>query len=615
MGDHRFPSSMKFLLGGLFFIATLFLTTSQVGSESQASHSFSNEESQTPLANTTSTELLPDTCVIPSATAAEQCVFIKEHCKEVANSGIIPYMRLHYCFYNKNWLVAALLFGYLLFSFAYFVLVAVDNFLLPSLLEMSNALGLPDELAGVTLLALGNAAPDMFAQIRSAKSLGVEYAIGESIGASTFALSFVAGVVLLIRPLQSLHKGLWIRDLPWLLVLSGVYLLILVCRYVSLPIGMLMWILYFSYLFFCYATRNKVKDSPKEVEDKAESDQTQIVDDSNQTENVVSVDRSTLQGISRSEPSSDAHSPDYKQASRIRRLWRWFKGEVLPLVAGDMDMSKKPVYYYVWSKFWPWVFVSLNLPSLEYQNWFRLGANSFLLPWTLALLYVRSGDSPTKKEMKMRMLTAFSIATIYGLVFFCVSYVLNGKRKRRNKNGTDSVGEGKDAKEVSVKTLSIVNWFFRIVVFVYSLVAVNLYVSEMATIVATLTRIMHISGTFLASSLLVWTSALGDLTSNVLAAIQGHPLLALTACFSSPIAQSLIGLPLSFFARAFTPPFPVAVHLSINKSSMAFYGTFLAAVIVIGSVGFMRKKLGRVTGTVLICLYFIGVIAAWVISS
>lgn len=58
----------------------------------------------------------------------------------------------------------------MLFVFMYNLGSTADEYLSPALEHMTISFGIPESLAGVTLLAFGNGAPDVFASIASATS-------------------------------------------------------------------------------------------------------------------------------------------------------------------------------------------------------------------------------------------------------------------------------------------------------------------------------------------------------------------------------------------------------------------------------------------------------------
>lgn len=90
-----------------------------------------------------------------------------------------------------------------------------DGYLSPALEKLAESLGLSESLAGVTLLALGNGAPDIISSLSAASSDtgGMFLAVGSLTGAGLFVTGVVSAVVILSSPktIHVLGKGL-IRD-------------------------------------------------------------------------------------------------------------------------------------------------------------------------------------------------------------------------------------------------------------------------------------------------------------------------------------------------------------------------------------------------------------------
>ncbi len=91
-----------------------------------------------------------------------------------------------------------------------------DEFLSPSLQQISKTFKLSESLAGVTLLAFGGGAPDVFASLSAAQGgdlEGIEMAIAVLLGSSFFILSVInAGVIYYAPKTIVLNKTFFIRD-------------------------------------------------------------------------------------------------------------------------------------------------------------------------------------------------------------------------------------------------------------------------------------------------------------------------------------------------------------------------------------------------------------------
>ena len=133
-------------------------------------------------------------CLSPLSTAAAQCLSDDE------SSGILgDYLVFWRCTVDGSPLS-------LLFLVPYLVMLLVglgstaDNFLMPQLTYLSKLLRLSPDVAGVTLLAVGNAAPDVFSAIAVATSdlksskqqLDLSFMLSDIIGGTLFIMTVSA---------------------------------------------------------------------------------------------------------------------------------------------------------------------------------------------------------------------------------------------------------------------------------------------------------------------------------------------------------------------------------------------------------------------------------------
>jgi solute carrier family 24 (sodium/potassium/calcium exchanger), member 6 len=88
---------------------------------------------------------------------------------------------------------------------------AADEYFSSILSQISQDMGLPPRLGGVTLLALGNGAPDLSSSIAAVRSGNYPLALGALTGGSMFVGCVVAGrIVTLSGGVRS--RGAQIRD-------------------------------------------------------------------------------------------------------------------------------------------------------------------------------------------------------------------------------------------------------------------------------------------------------------------------------------------------------------------------------------------------------------------
>ncbi|XP_022095819.1 mitochondrial sodium/calcium exchanger protein-like isoform X2 [Acanthaster planci] len=175
-----------------------------------------NFEQYSVAQNTTFTHLGLQKCIdYHSLNASEQCSFIRATNDCRIDDGFINYLEVAYCVFPVQLipLTLILLFIWLIFLFVALGVTAED-FFCPSLTAISKSLKLNQSVAGVTFLAFGNGAPDIFsaiAAITNAKDGNAGLAIGALFGAGVFVTTVVAGSVSIAQPFE-LAKRPFLRD-------------------------------------------------------------------------------------------------------------------------------------------------------------------------------------------------------------------------------------------------------------------------------------------------------------------------------------------------------------------------------------------------------------------
>ncbi|KAI8807628.1 Sodium/calcium exchanger protein-domain-containing protein [Cladochytrium replicatum] len=150
-------------------------------------------------------------CGVPpkGLTSEEQCAYIRERCSEPF-SGFLNYMVGYYC---SPFRLGALFFLLLWLAMIFMTLAtAASHFLAVNLSNISAWLRLSETIAGVTLAAFGNGAPDLFTTFSAMNANIAGLALGELIGAASFITMVVVGIVAVISPFK-LPRRPFLRDL------------------------------------------------------------------------------------------------------------------------------------------------------------------------------------------------------------------------------------------------------------------------------------------------------------------------------------------------------------------------------------------------------------------
>ncbi|KAI1725866.1 sodium/calcium exchanger protein domain-containing protein [Ditylenchus destructor] len=153
------------------------------------------------------------------------CEYVRNNSDACDGDGYIPWTQFKVCTNSDTFeilvlILAAVFFLYLFMMFA----TTVDGFFSPNIVTIVDYYQIPQDIAGVTLVAFGNGAPDVFSAIASVMNVKhpeAGMALSVLMGGDFFVLSVVLGSVILISPCQVMRRPV-IRDILF-------YLLTLVC--------------------------------------------------------------------------------------------------------------------------------------------------------------------------------------------------------------------------------------------------------------------------------------------------------------------------------------------------------------------------------------------------
>lgn len=147
-----------------------------------------------------------------------QCQFVKETADCHQDEAFIPYVTFVYCSAGAPYSSLIALVFWLVLLFIVLGMTA-DDFLCPALVVVSKTLRLSESLAGVTLLAFGNGAPDIISSISGIQQARPSLVVGELFGGGTFVTTVVAGLVFFFCRFE-IDQGMFVRNVIFYLAAS-----------------------------------------------------------------------------------------------------------------------------------------------------------------------------------------------------------------------------------------------------------------------------------------------------------------------------------------------------------------------------------------------------------
>nr|AKN21565.1 slc24a-5 [Schmidtea mediterranea] len=165
------------------------------------------------------------------------------------DSGFINYFQWQFCGFDNRIIPTILMFLWFLVLLLA-VAVTADSFFAPCLVVVTKILRMSQNLAGVTLLALGNGAADVFSSLSaviSTSSPNVSLALGSILGAGILVNTVTAGIIMIIVPFDVMRRPI-IKDLIFYLLALLWCMFILIRRQIELWSSVVFLIIYVIYV-------------------------------------------------------------------------------------------------------------------------------------------------------------------------------------------------------------------------------------------------------------------------------------------------------------------------------------------------------------------------------
>ncbi|ELU02575.1 hypothetical protein CAPTEDRAFT_98549, partial [Capitella teleta] len=504
--------------------------------------------------------------------ASYQCTFVRRTVDCQFNEGFLDYIQIVYCTLSYQLLPLALTVMILWLTFLFMLLaITADDFFCPSLVVIKDTLRLSDNIAGVTLLAFGNGAPDVFSAIsavKGSKGGDMGMAFGALLGAGVFLTSVVAGSVACVKPFHAAERP-FLRDI--IFYLGTIYFTFYVIYYgtISLLQATMFLVVYAVYVIVVLVGRCVYQS-----EKRKRQQQLQEVGQNDNEGQLVSYASSCEVHVTLS----------WRRSASIRET----ASALSPLTARWTDMScltKGLVIYKT-----PGVIIlRLAIPVVDEDrpnfNWSRpLNSLQCLISPIIAIflanpsaaLYYIGGMFPVWALVMV-------IGCVLGIVVFFTS-------------------TNEDPPKY--------HWAFAYLGFLLAVIWIQAIANEIVNILRTFGLVMSISDAILGLTLLAWGNSIGDFVSDIVMARQNRARIGMSACFGGPLFNSLIGVGIPFTLATYHT---TNARVMIDRSPMLFVlisGVFLSLCTSLVVAPLMRFKLNKYYGFLMFGIYAIFLVFA-----
>ncbi|XP_026980446.1 mitochondrial sodium/calcium exchanger protein isoform X2 [Sagmatias obliquidens] len=504
--------------------------------------------------------------------ASSRCDFVRSNPDCRCEGGYLDYLEGIFCHFPPDLLpLAVTLYAFWLLYLFLILGVTAAKFFCPNLSAISTTLKLSHNVAGVTFLAFGNGAPDIFSALvafSGPRTAGL--AFGALFGAGVLVTTVVAGGIAILHPFTAASRP-FLRDIIFYMVAVFLIFTALYCGRVTLAwaLGYLGFYVFYvvtvvlcTWIYQWQQRRSLVCSVPGTPE--------------------------MLSGSEEDRVSSNTNSYDYGEEYRPLFFYQKTTAQILLQALNPLNYRKwrtKPVYWRALKAFkLPVEFLLLLTvpvmdPDKEDGNWKRpLNCLHLVISPLFLVLTLQSG--------------AYGVYEIGGLFPVWAVVVIAGTALAAVTFFATSNSEPPR-----------LHWLFAFLGFLTSALWINAAATEVVNVLRSLGVVFRLSNTVLGLTLLAWGNSIGDVFSDLTLARQGYPRMAFSACFGGIIFNILVGVGLGCLLQISRGH--VAVELEPDGLLVwVLAGTLgLSLVCSLVSVPLQCFQLNRVYGCCLLLLY------------
>ncbi|XP_071697869.1 cation/calcium exchanger 4-like [Rutidosis leptorrhynchoides] len=462
-----------------------------------------------------------------------ECEFLKAY-PECNSDGFFNYLKFFYCSCQNHTSVGYIVLIIWLAALFYLLGNTAADYFCCSLEKLSNLLRLPATLAGVTLLPLGNGAPDVFASIAAfAGTDNGDVGLNSILGGAIFVTCVVVGTISICVADQpvNIDKKCFVRDVCVLLLAVVSLGVILYIGNVSVA-GAISFVL----IYVVYATLVAANEFLRHKKDGILKVETLVP-----LLAVTQLDGPEIRDVeSRNTSFTESDDVPHLIESKVPP-WMWGSNfAIYSEVPGhglhdvtdpwgwkddDAAVTESQDSSFTCSKLFSWLELPLTLPRrltipiIEEERWSKgyAVASATFAPLLLAFLWTTENN-----ESQLTTWLIYLSCAVFGCILGGVAFICTKPNHPPQKWLLPWVLGG---------FLMSIIWFYMIA-------------NELVSLLVAFGLIFGINPSILGLTVLAWGNSMGDLMSNMALAVNGGQgvQIAMSGCYAGPMFNTLAGL-------------------------------------------------------------------------
>ncbi|KAF5951348.1 hypothetical protein HYC85_009292 [Camellia sinensis] len=452
---------------------------------------------------------------------------------------------------TKTHLPVPFLFLTILFQFYVLVKTAQDQFSVV-VTKLVTHLNLSPSIGAVTLLALGNGAPDVFASVAAVRGGHPRTGFGAILSAGTFVSALVVGFVAIYAAPFSVDPVPFVRDVLFYLIVA------LFLFYVYLSAEIFLWQaigfvgFYLFFVGFVFWMDLGMDGGKRKGGVEVGGG---LVGDVEVRKDLIALDYENEELLGKVEEGKPGFH--FRQVVRqISKVW-------------ELPVS---------------ILLKLTIPQTSPSQWNRFYRSANIVLCPLALLYFCNSFMPLNHPISFLLPNShFPLWLV--VLFACSSLAVLHHIVQKEPPKTEE--------------MPIV-----LIAFVMSVFWISVMAGKLLNCLAALGALLELPPALLLGlTVLAWGNSVGDLVADVAIAKAGQPALAMAGCFAGPMFNMLFGLGTALViqtANVYPKAYELHFHVSIVVAFVFLLLSLMGSLLVIT---WYRIRVPRFWGFCLVGLY------------